>query len=158
MFYKNKITLVCFALIAVASCHEHLQNKIEKDIITKDTTSEKELNVNKTKNADSIINKKIYPGSDTILTKMYINGNKDRKILSVEISSGKNLFAVIEKNKNENIRINQIEMPDSTFDGPFGDSLHYKIKMPGMYKIIIGPDLMAEGKLSGNFILKVWVK
>jgi hypothetical protein len=49
-------------------------------------------------------------------------------------------------------------MPDSTFDGPFGKSLDYKIKTPGTYKLIIGESMMAEGQYSGDFEIKAWVK
>lgn len=42
---------------------------------------------------------------------------------------------VIGENDTANLRINQIEMPDGTFDGPFERSLQYKIKAPGTYKL-----------------------
>ena len=68
------------------------------------------------------------------------------------------LHAIISTKQEANLRINQIEMPDSTFDGPFGKSLDYKIKTPGTYKLIIGESMMAEGQYSGDFEIKAWVK
>lgn len=100
-----------------------------------------------------------HSGIDTFTVRLQMDGLKDRKVIPLNIVSAKKLFTVIHKeNKKANIRINQIEIPDSTFDGPFGDSLHYKIKMNGVYKIIVGPDLMATGKLDGVFELKKWTK
>ena len=98
------------------------------------------------------------PRGDTLTESSYVDA-REQKIISITIASGEQLFATVhKKNKGFNVRINQIEMPDNTFDGPFGDSLHYKIKMPGVYKIRIGPDLMAEGSRNGEFIFKAWVK
>jgi hypothetical protein len=77
----------------------------------------------------------------------------------VKVSNGNEIFASLSSNdKNANIRINQIGLPDSTFDGPFGKDFHYKIKMPGIYQLIIAEDMMAGDRWKGNFLLKVWVE
>ena len=79
--------------------------------------------------------------------------------IPLQISSGKELNAsLFSEDKKANIRISQIEFPDSTFDGPFGRDLDYKIKTPGKYKIIIGEDMMAGDRRTGDFVLKVSVK
>lgn len=100
----------------------------------------------------------LYPGSDTVIAKMHIDGFKEQPILTLSITSGKMLYAVISDKPKANLRINQIEMPDSTLDGPFGKSLSYKIKKPGTYQLIIGESMMAEGQYSGDFEIKAWVK
>ena len=101
----------------------------------------------------------LQPRADTLVQRLHMNGINDKKIIILWVASGKELFATLTRNARKvNVRINQLEMPDSTFDGPFGDSLHYEIKMHGTYKIIIGADLMAEGNPSGAFTLKAWVK
>ena len=59
------------------------------------------------------------------------------------------------KDKNRNLRINQILLPDNSSDGPFSKTMKYKISKKGIYKIVVGKNLMAEGKLTGNFNLSV---
>ncbi|MBV4359416.1 hypothetical protein [Pinibacter aurantiacus] len=54
-----------------------------------------------------------------------------------------------------NIRFNQIFMPDKSSDGPFGKELNYDIKRTGLYKLIIGEDLMAEKPYKGEFTLEI---
>lgn len=154
----NKIFLVFF-MIMLIGCDQSGSKNNPAEIAKKDT-------INKTKIAssnDEHINKNNYAilhaGADTFSARLQMNGIKDKKIITLNIVSGKELFAVIhKKDGKDNIRISQVEMPDGAFDGPFSDSLYYKIKIAGVYKIIIGPDLMASGKLDGAFKLKAWTK
>lgn len=140
-------------------CWSGDQNNPAK-IVKKDTITETKITSSKDKNNNRNIGTMPYTGIDTFNVRLQMNGIKDRKIIPLNIISGEGLFAVVHKeNKKNNICINQIEMPDSTFDRPFGDSLYYKIKMGGgLYKIIIGPDLMAIGKLNGVFKFKALTK
>lgn len=57
--------------------------------------------------------------------------------------------------KNRNLRINQIILPDGSSDGPFSKEMKYTKKKKGTYKIVIGKNLMAEGKLVGNVSVSV---
>ena len=57
--------------------------------------------------------------------------------------------------KNRNLRINQIILPDNSSDGPFSKTMKFKTSKKGIYKIVVGKNLMAEGKLTGNFNLSV---
>ncbi len=157
MHTKKILTLsIIFVLIA---CSQHQNNKTEKNLSKDSVASANNYPSLKTSNSDSSALPDLHAGDDTFIMKLHLDGIKDRKIIPIKIISGKELFATIKTNtKRANIRINQIEMPDSTFDGPFGDSLHYNIKMPGTYKIIIGEDLMAEGNWSGYFTLQAWTK
>ncbi len=101
----------------------------------------------------------LFPGSDTLFAHLQIDGFKEHPVITIKVSSGTMLYAnVITKQKDANIRFNQIQLPDSSFDGPFGKNISYPLKGPGNYKLIIGEDMMAEGKWSGGFLVKVWVK
>lgn len=98
-------------------------------------------------------------GGDTLTEQKHINGFGDKPELSFSIVSGKMMHAMlVVKSDSANIRINQIEMPDGKFDGPFGREMRYEIKIPGVYKIIIGENMMAEGKWTGDFLIKVWME
>ena len=97
--------------------------------------------------------------SDTLILKLKMDSANDHLTIPLAISSGKELFAALSSDdKNANIRISQVGLPDSTFDGPFGKDLHYKMKSPGNYKIIIGENMMAGDRWKGDFVLRVWVK
>ena len=155
---NRKLLIFVPLLITIFSCNESGKNEPTKNIQA-DSVSSMETSAKKDTLTSFQENKLLQPGSDTFIVQLHLDGIKDKKIIPITIKSGNELFAVIHKaDKKANIRINQIEMPDSTFDGPFGDSLHYKLKMPGAYKIIVGQNLMAEGKPSGDFTLKAWVK
>ncbi|MDQ6904059.1 MAG: hypothetical protein M3139_13740 [Bacteroidota bacterium] len=154
-----KIIAVLFIAIIISSCGNDAKKKTttEPETIINNADSSVD-SISKNKNIDSTTKIILKPGSDTFTEASSVDAG-EQKIISITIASGQQLFATLhKKNKRFNVRINQIEMPDSTFDGPFGDSLHYKIKMPGIYKIRIGPDLMADGSRNGEFIFKAWVK
>lgn len=57
--------------------------------------------------------------------------------------------------KGRNLRINQVILPDGSSDGPFSKEMKLVSKKNGNYKIVIGKNLMAEGKLSGNISVTV---
>lgn len=155
----NKIFLVFFAMIVMLGCDQSGNKSNSAKIVKKDTITEREILSLKNEHSDKKIDAMLRAGIDTFIVRMQMNGIQDMKIITLTIVSGKQLFAVIYKeNKKSNIRINRVEMPDSTFDGPFGDSLHYKINVAGVYKIMVGPNLMATGKLDGAFKLKAWTK
>ena len=77
-------------------------------------------------------------------------------ILVIKNVKKSSISATISTNdKNRNIRINQIILPDNSSDGPFSKTMKFKTSKKGIYKIVVGKNLMAEGKLSGNFNLSV---
>ena len=59
---------------------------------------------------------------------------------------------------NGNVRISQIEMPDKSMDGPFGNDLHYATKGNGSYRIILAQNMMAGEAYTGDYYLLVKVK
>jgi hypothetical protein len=156
---NQKLLLFVSLLPVIFSCNDSTTGIKHAENVQTDSVSSMETAAKKDTVTNSNENKTLQPGSDTFTIQLHLDGINDNKTIPLTIQSGKELFAVIHKdNRRANIRINQIEMPDSTFDGPFGDSLHYKLKMPGTYQLIIAHDLMAEGKPSGVFTLKAWVK
>ncbi len=62
---------------------------------------------------------------------------------------------IITNQKDFNIRFNQIKLEDGQMDGPFGRQIEYKIPNEGEIWLIIGKNLMAEGKTIGSFLVSV---
>lgn len=107
--------------------------------------------------AADTLSKSLSPG-DTLFFKLSMDTGNHLTV-PVKISAGKELFASLASNdKKANIRVSQVEFPDSTFDGPFGRELQREINTPGTYKLIIGEDMMAGDRWKGDFVLKVWLK
>ncbi len=60
------------------------------------------------------------------------------------------------KNKEMNIRINQIKLPNGEYDGPFGKEIkNYSIHEKGEVWLIIGKSNMASGETKGSFTVSV---
>lgn len=59
------------------------------------------------------------------------------------------------KEKDFNIRFNQIKLPNGDYDGPFGRDLTYEIKNKGEVWLIIGKSNMASGNTKGNFTVSI---
>lgn len=77
-------------------------------------------------------------------------------IIVINNVSKSTIFAKINTvEKDRNLRINQIILPDGSSDGPFSKEMKYSKKKNGTYKIVIGKNLMAEGKLVGNVSVTV---
>lgn len=103
------------------------------------------------------LQKSLSPGDTLVLNLTMDTGY--HLTVPIKISAGKEFFASLSSDdQNANIRVSQVEFPDSTFDGPFGRELNRAIKTPGNYKLIIGEDMMAGDGWKGNFVLKVWAK
>ncbi|WP_449388490.1 hypothetical protein [Chryseobacterium lineare] len=59
------------------------------------------------------------------------------------------------KEKDFNIRFNQIKLPNGDYDGPFGRDLTYELKAKGEIWLIIGKSNMASGNTKGNFTVSI---
>lgn len=59
------------------------------------------------------------------------------------------------KEKDFNIRFNQIKLPNGDYDGPFGRDITYDIKSKGEVWLIIGKSNMASGNTKGNFTVSI---
>lgn len=62
---------------------------------------------------------------------------------------------ITKKEKDFNIRFNQIRLPNGDYDGPFGTELTYDVKGKGEVWLIIGKSNMASGNTKGNFTVSV---
>ena len=79
--------------------------------------------------------------------------NKRQPAYSVKLLKGQTIIATVRPvDKGGNIRINQIQLPDKSFDGPFGDSLRYTVKKSGTLKFIVGQNMMAGDPWTGEYI------
>jgi len=58
-------------------------------------------------------------------------------------------------NSSANIRFNQIILPDSTMDGPFGRNINYDLPIEGCYRLILGESLMAGDPWGGTFKVEI---
>ncbi|WP_294245222.1 hypothetical protein [uncultured Chryseobacterium sp.] len=63
--------------------------------------------------------------------------------------------AISTKEKDFNIRFNQIRLPNGDYDGPFGREITYNVKGEGEVWLIIGKSNMASGKTKGSFTVAV---
>jgi len=78
--------------------------------------------------------------------------DQQKLILKIKNFKGKKIVGKISaKNKDMNLRFNQIKFADGSFDGPFGRYISVEIPKPGEIWLIIGKNLMADGKLTGKF-------
>lgn len=78
-------------------------------------------------------------------------------VLKIENVPAGELSATLRpQNSGQNIRINQIILPDGNSDGPFTRELkNYKIPKPGTVTLIIGRSNMASAESKGAFTLYV---
>jgi hypothetical protein len=59
------------------------------------------------------------------------------------------------KEKDFNIRFNQIRLPNGNYDGPFGREITYETPGKGEVWLIIGKNNMASGNTKGSFTVTV---
>jgi len=145
-------SLIAFLLVAsLTACNQQDHQSTKAAFTQTDSTQ-----TGNPQPADTLP-RSLSPG-DTLFFNLTIDtGN--HVTVPIKISVGKELFASLSSNdKKANIRVSQVEFPDSTFDGPFGRELHREINTHGNYKLIIGEDMMAGDRWKGDFVLKVWVK
>lgn len=141
--------------MSLTGCHEH-EKKTFIDALPSIKNDSGKLH--QTARNDSLKNY-LSLNSDTLLFHLTMDTAHQHIPVRITVTSGQKLFAILSSNdKNANIRISQIEYPDSTFDGPFGRDIHCAIKDTGSYKIIIAEDMMAGARWNGDFTLKTWVK
>ena len=56
------------------------------------------------------------------------------------------------------LRVNQIQLPDSQFEGPFSSVLDYTAAQSGSYQFSFGQDLMAaEDHYTGTAIVQIMI-
>lgn len=108
---------------------------------------------------DSVIYLSFTPGTNSVSVEGHIAKRGDPVVCILRVVQGKTLEASLEpENKNATIRFSHLYLPDGKSDGPFGQSLKYKLLQQGLYKIYIGPNKMAGDPVSTDFILHVKVE
>ena len=145
-----------FTFPCLLSCNQRKKNKtLNGAVVSIQNDSVKSV----TKTNNDSAKRYLSPKKDTLVFNLKMDSSNQHVAFAINIISGKELFASLSSiDKNANIRISQIGFPDSTFDGPFGRTFDCKIKDTGMYKIIVGEDMMAGDRWTGDFTLKTWVK
>lgn len=97
-------------------------------------------------------------GGDLLLN-LKMDSTENHLMIPLQIKSGDSIIAELSSSdKNANIRVSQIKMPDGKMDGPFGRTLQYPLKDTGAYQLIIGENMMAGDPWTGEFVLKLSVK
>lgn len=83
--------------------------------------------------------------------------NDDQELILKLINvSQPNIKAKIStKEKDFNIRFNQIKLPNGSYDGPFGREITYEIPERGEVWLIIGKSNMASGNSKGHFTVSI---
>ncbi len=108
---------------------------------------------------DSVIHFAFANDSFSVSVKGYLNKRGDPVICYLPVVEGKKLTAVVVPAKAKaNIRFSHIYLPDGKSDGPFGNSLKYNLTQKGIYKIYIGPNMMAGGPVGSDFTVRVKVE
>ena len=80
----------------------------------------------------------------------------DKLILKITDYTKSDISATIKvKDRNQNIRFNQIKLPDGSMDGPFGKVLVHTVKGKGELWLVIGKNNMADGISTGDFSVTV---
>jgi len=148
---KNKL-IYSFTVLILFSCHQN-ENK-DNSNQPRPAIHPEELPAQ----SDNSV-KFLSPQKDTLILNLTLDSANQHLAVPIRILAGDTLYAnLASKDSKANIRISQIGFPDSTFDGPFGRKINYKIKDTGEYKIIIGENMMAGDRWNGDFELKAWVK
>jgi hypothetical protein len=158
----NRSFINCILLLII-SCTSKTQqeqsvNPTDIDAISFPATDTLKTALNVTTN-DSVITVKFLKDSIAATVSGVLKMPPQHVIVNVDIKQGKQLFAILHTHgPNANIRINQVVTPDGKADGPFGKSVIRPILKQGMYKLIIGHNLMADGASEGKFDLRVIIK
>ncbi len=107
---------------------------------------------------DSVIHLAFAPGSNAINVKGRLDKRGDPVICYLRVVQGKTLTATVTAgNEKATIRFSHIYLPDGSSDGPFGQTLKYKLHQQGVYRIYIGPNKMAGDPAGTAFDLHVKV-
>lgn len=171
--YKRIVSAFLW-LIFFAACKSNKQTNLKKyDTITQENnTSQASPALQYKLDTSKYVTNALLPKRDTLLTvdlknnkgsvQGYLSGAGKHVIVMVPVTSGDSIYAdIVPDNDSTNIRFNQIYVPlgkEGKYDGPFSRTISYPITVKGNYKLIIGTNLMAEGKPEGSFTCNVWIK
>jgi hypothetical protein len=160
---------IIFFCLLVFSCNNSADTVYDKtagdsEVVTKksivDTVESGQIDtVPQNIQVDSIIHLSFAPGANSVEVQGHLDKKGEPVICLLTVVQGKKLTAsVTAKNEKATIRFSQIYLPDGKSDGPFGQTLTYKLAQQGLYKILISPNKMAGDPASTDFVLKVKVE
>jgi hypothetical protein len=147
-------SLMALAALIVFACNQN--RKMATPVVNTTTpavqlVSEKQDTITVTDSISSVV---LHNGAAVV--KGHLNGVGSRSVIEFEILESDTLQAQVKPvTGTGNVRINQIQLPDKSLDGPFGQTLTYPLKKTGTYKLIIGEDMMAEGNWKGDYVLTI---
>lgn len=105
---------------------------------------------------DTIVNVRFAPDSSSITLEGHLNKKGDPLIFYIPVQKGNKISAIIiPGSPQDNIRISHIQMPDGSTDGPSGQSLDYKLKGAGLYKLYVSPNRMAGDPAAADFRIRI---
>ena len=155
------------AFIGLA-CNNSLSNDEQKSLTASDSITNPQYAVinNTTKDSvpqniqiDSVIHFAFAKDSFSVAVKGHLDKRGDPVICYLPVTTGKKLKAVVvAANSKANIRFSHIYLPDGKSDGPFGNSLNFNLTQKGIYKIYIGPNMMAGDPVGSDFVVRVKVE
>lgn len=152
---KFSIFTGLFSMVLIVSCTQ--QNNKESFNVKNHLLPVPGIAKNKMTSKDTVYSLKT--NGDTLVLDLQMDTIGQHHYIAIDIQRGKDLYGQLSsENRMANIRFTQIQMPDSTLDGPFGSDLQYKIKYDGIYRLNIGENQMAGDPWKGKFTLKAWVK
>lgn len=110
----------------------------------------------------------VIPDEDGVIRVEILNGRsktvvckESGKTVSIEFDAKGyrkvygNLYS---KDKQANIRFSQIVMPDGSADGPFSQDIEYDLPEDGVYKILVGENMMAGDPWGGDMKVQLVFK
>ncbi|MHA6696346.1 hypothetical protein [Chryseobacterium sp. A301] len=83
------------------------------------------------------------------------NDNQQFVLKLAHMPKGKLKVQIQTKEKDMNIRVNQVRYPDGTLDGPFGRTAELEIASEGEVWLMVGKSNMASSSPQGNFTIHV---
>ena len=162
------IWLIVYSVFIASACNNSPAEDEKKSVTASENNiSQKDSTVIKHKadsvptniQIDSVIHLAFPKDSVSVTVKGHLDKKGDPVICILPVVQGKKLTAFITpEKKNATIRFSHIDFPDGKSDGPFGNTLKYDLKQKGIYKIYIGPNMMAGDPVSSDFTLKVKVE
>ena len=157
MQLKSILYTVSTVVLFLISCNSN--NRQQQDATT-DTIMELDT-------ATTGIDTHVVTSAQDSIPLVLVNGIAEQKgmmekgrhvVFSFDVPEPGKLQATVKPDqKNGNVRIAQIFMPDNTADGPFGMEMSYDLKQAGKYRLVISENQMAGDPYNGPFTLTIQV-
>ena len=91
--------------------------------------------------------------------KGHLSNRKSQRCYVLPAWNDQTMTAVLTPlSKGKGLRISQLIQPGGVYEGPFGDTLHYKFRSNGNMKIFVGQDTGMKVPYTGDFLLQITLK